>query len=50
MARRPGTSNPSGSEDDAWGWESREYLRQLLVGKQVSEMIYSSFVNLISAR
>jgi len=35
MARRPGTSNPSGSEDDAWGWESREYLRQLLVGKQI---------------
>ena len=34
-ARRPGTNNPDGSEDAPWGWEAREYLRQLLVGKQV---------------
>ena len=35
MARRPGTSNPSGTEDEAWGWEAREFLRELLVGKAI---------------
>ena len=34
MARRP-TANQPGSADEPWGWESREFLRQLLVGKAV---------------
>jgi staphylococcal nuclease domain-containing protein 1 len=34
-ARRPGGNNPSGTEDDPWGWEAREFLRALLIGKGV---------------
>jgi len=34
MARRP-TASSGATEDEPWGWESRDFLRQLLVGKQV---------------
>ena len=34
MARRPNQNNP-GQPDDPWAWESREFLRKLLVGKSV---------------
>jgi hypothetical protein len=34
MARRP-TAASGATEDEPWGWESRDFLRQLLVGKQV---------------
>ena len=34
LARRPTANNP-GQNDDPWAWEAREFLRKLLVGKQV---------------
>ncbi len=34
MARRPNATNP-GQNDDAWAWESREFLRKLLTGKSI---------------
>ena len=35
LARRPNQNNPAGSVDEPWAWESREFLRKLLVGKNV---------------
>ena len=34
MARRPTPTNP-GTADEPFAWEAREYLRKLLVGRQV---------------
>jgi len=34
LARRPSPQNP-GNNDDPWAWESREYLRKLLIGQSV---------------
>lgn len=35
LARRPGTNNPAGSQDEPFAWEAREFLREKLVGKPV---------------
>jgi len=37
LGRRPGGPNakPEDAKDEAWAWESREYLRNLIVGKEV---------------
>ena len=34
LARRPNDKS-TGTDDEPWGWESREFLRQLLVGKPI---------------
>ena len=34
LARRPSPQNP-GQNDDPWAWESREFLRKLLIGQSV---------------
>ena len=36
LGRRPQTGDAKEELDEPWAWESREYLRRKLVGKQVS--------------